>query len=48
MILPLGFIIGSPLIGFLADRLNIGRNRILLIIVSVCFGLLVGIFSFRW
>ncbi len=31
MIMPLGFIIGSPLIGFLADRLRLGRNRILLI-----------------
>lgn len=31
MIMPLGFIIGSPLIGFLADRLSLGRNRILLI-----------------
>jgi sugar phosphate permease len=34
MIMPLGFIIGSPLIGFLADRLNIRRNRILLIALS--------------
>jgi sugar phosphate permease len=33
MILPFGFIIGSPLIGFLADRLNMGRKRILLITV---------------
>jgi sugar phosphate permease len=31
MILPLGFITGSPLIGFLADRLNIGRKKILLL-----------------
>ncbi|MBN1663911.1 MAG: MFS transporter [Deltaproteobacteria bacterium] len=30
MIMPLGFITGSPLIGFLADRLNIGRKQILL------------------
>lgn len=29
MILPLGFITGSPLIGFLADRLNIGRKTML-------------------
>jgi MFS family permease len=33
MILPLGFIIGSPLLGFLADGLNMGRKRILLITV---------------
>jgi sugar phosphate permease len=31
MIMPLGFITGSPLLGFLADRLSIGRNRILLL-----------------
>lgn len=30
MIIPLGFIAGSPFIGFLADRLNISRKRILL------------------
>jgi sugar phosphate permease len=34
MIMPLGFIIGSPLIGFLADRLSIGRKKILLISLS--------------
>ena len=33
MFLPLGFITGSPLLGFLADRLNMGRRRILLITV---------------
>ena len=31
MMFPVGFIIGSPLVGFLADRLNIGRKNILLI-----------------
>jgi sugar phosphate permease len=35
MIMPLGFIIGSPLMGFLADRLSLGRNRILIISLSV-------------
>jgi sugar phosphate permease len=34
MFMPIGFIIGAPLIGFMADRLRIGRTRILLIIVS--------------
>ncbi|OGP51152.1 MAG: hypothetical protein A2Y79_03430 [Deltaproteobacteria bacterium RBG_13_43_22] len=33
MIMPIGFIIGSPLIGFLADRLKTGRKGILLITV---------------
>ncbi len=37
MTMPLGFIFGAPLIGFLADRLHIGRTRILLIIVSFSF-----------
>jgi sugar phosphate permease len=31
MALPLGFIIGSPLIGILADRLRIGRKKMLLL-----------------
>ncbi|HPH55947.1 MAG TPA: MFS transporter [Smithellaceae bacterium] len=39
MALPLGFIIGSPLIGILADRLRIGRKTMLLLtlIPSVSF-----------
>lgn len=31
MIMPLGWIIGAPLIGFLADRLNMERKRVLVI-----------------
>lgn len=30
MLLPLGFIVGAPLIGFLSDRMNISRKSILL------------------
>ena len=39
MALPLGFIIGSPLLGILADRLRIGRKKILLLTLlpSVAF-----------
>jgi len=34
MMFPVGFIIGSPLVGFLDGRLNIGRKNILLITLS--------------
>ena len=33
MFMPLGFIVGAPLIGYLADWLNMGRKQILLIMV---------------
>lgn len=47
MIMPAGFIIGSPLIGFLADRLSLGRNRILLISLSVSLASWLVIFLSR-
>lgn len=34
MILPLGAIVGSPLIGFLADRLNRPRRKVLILLLS--------------
>jgi sugar phosphate permease len=40
MIMPIGFIVGSPLIGFLADRSRMGRKTILLgmlLIYSICW-----------
>jgi sugar phosphate permease len=43
MVLPLGFIAGSPIIGFLADRLSLGRKGILLITLATslaCWSLL--------
>lgn len=36
MLLPLGAIIGSPLVGFLADRLNRPRKKVLILLLSVC------------
>lgn len=38
MVMPLGFITGSPLIGFLADRFSMGRNRVLLVTLFVSLG----------
>lgn len=43
MMFPIGFIIGSPLVGFLAGRSNIGRKNILLITLFpsvVCWGII--------
>jgi sugar phosphate permease len=38
MILPLGFIAGAPLIGFLADRLNVGRKWVLVFSLMASLG----------
>jgi sugar phosphate permease len=38
MILPLGFIAGAPLIGFLADRVNLGRKWVLVFSLAVSLG----------
>jgi sugar phosphate permease len=36
MVLPLGAIVGAPLIGFLADRLNMARKQVLILLLSAC------------